>query len=72
MILARIASRLYAVAHNIDSDRDTLRERWEIDVDLQIQQTTETLADLNTHFQRAEASVAEAIAIVERRLLHRP
>ncbi|KAL9125660.1 MAG: hypothetical protein Q9217_005169 [Psora testacea] len=70
-ILTRCASKLRAASHGIGMDRDSLRERWEMDVGLQLQHVTDDLAHLNARFSDAKRVIASAIAIVEDRLLHR-
>ena len=69
--LARCASKLRGASHDIEIDRDSLRERWEMDAELQLQDATENLADLNARFMEAEQAIANAVAIVEVKLLHR-
>ncbi|KAL9098752.1 MAG: hypothetical protein Q9163_005645 [Psora crenata] len=71
LILARCASRLRGAGHGIEIDRDSLRECWELDTELQLQNVTDDLAELNACFSEAEKVIARAIAIVESRLLHR-
>ena len=68
-VLAKIASKLRASAHALDVDRDTLRQRWEIDGNLQLQQVTKYLAELNECFTKAENGIKDALMVIEDRLL---
>ena len=68
-ILARIASKLRAGAHAIDTDRDTLRQRWEMDEVLQHQHVTDQLAELNDYFTAAEDGIQDALRVIEDHLL---
>lgn len=68
-VLAKIASKLRASAHAIDIDRDTLRQRWEVDGNLQRQTVTDHLADLNHYFTRAEDGIRDALTVIEDSLL---
>ena len=67
--LAQIASKLRASAHAIDVDRGTLRQRWEVDENLQLQSVTDHLSDLNECFTRAEDGIRDALEVIEKRLL---
>lgn len=68
-LLAKIASKLRASAHAISVDRETLRQRWELDEMLQLQQITNHLADLNECFTKAENGIYGGFEIIENRLL---
>lgn len=68
-LLAKIASKLRASAHTLDVDRETLRQRWEVDTVLQLQRTTDNLADLNGCFTMAENGIHSALEVIEQRLL---
>ncbi|KAK3170713.1 hypothetical protein OEA41_002795 [Lepraria neglecta] len=46
-VLAKIANKLRASAHALDVDRETLRARWEVDNNLQLQHIADHLAELN-------------------------
>ena len=70
-IIARIASRLHATNADIDSDRDVLRQRWEVDNQLKHQEVTNDLGELNACFARAEEAILDGIAVIEERLLRR-
>ncbi|KAG8528185.1 uncharacterized protein KY384_007102 [Bacidia gigantensis] len=70
-ILARCASKLRAAAHSMDMDRESLRERWEIDADLKLQSVTDDLGDLNAKFHECQETMVQATRIVEEKLLHR-
>ena len=70
-ILARCASKLRAAANGMAADRESLRERWEVDIKLQLQTVTDDLAELNSRFGDAEQAVFSAIDIIEQRLLRR-
>lgn len=68
-LLAKIASKLRASAHALTVDRETLRQRWELDEMLQLQQITDHLAELNECFTTAEKGIYGALEVVENRLL---
>lgn len=68
-LLAKIASKLRASAHALTVDRETLRQRWELDEMLQLQQITDHLAELNQHFTTAENGIYSALDVIENRLL---
>lgn len=63
--LYKIHQNLKLSQANIEKDREVLRERWELDVDLQLQTVTDDLQTLNEYFSRAENATKEAIAVVE-------
>ncbi|KAM0798003.1 hypothetical protein BDR22DRAFT_974917 [Usnea florida] len=67
--LAKIASKLRASVHAIAVDRETLRQRWEIDEHLQLQHITDNLVDLNDCFTSAEEGINGALDVIEKRLL---
>ena len=67
--LHKILDGLKQSEANIEKDREILRERWELDVDLQLQSVTDDLQILNECFLRAKNTIREAIMIVEDRLL---
>ena len=67
--LAKIASKLRASAHALDLDRDTLRQRWEVDEILQLQHVTDDLAQLNEYFTATENDLYAALHVIETRLL---
>lgn len=69
--LARTASRLYASAADLDTNRGVLRQRWEIDDDLKDQHVTDVLGDLNGCLQRAEEAIRHGAAIIEDKVLRR-
>ena len=67
--LAKIASKLRASVHAIAVDRETLRQRWEVDEHLQLQRITDNLVDLNDCFTSAEEGIHGALEVIEKRLL---
>ena len=67
--LAKIASKLRASVHAIAVDRETLRQRWEVDEHLQLQHVTDNLVDLNECFTSAEKGIHGALEVIEKRLL---
>lgn len=67
--MATIASKLRASAHAIFIDRETLRQRWEVDSSLKLQDVTDDLVELNQFFTRAEDGILAAIDVLENRLL---
>lgn len=67
--LSRVLDGLEGSAFQLDKDRDGLRQRWEVDTNLQLQTVTDHLGELNECFTRAEEAIAEGIAIVRERLL---
>ena len=67
--LAKIASKLRASVHAIAVDRETLRQRWEVDEHLQLQHVTDHLVDLNECFTSAEIGIHDALEVIEKRLL---
>lgn len=68
-MLAKIASKLRASAHAFGVDRESLRQRWEVDDWLQLQHTTDHLADLNEFLTIAENGIHSALEVIEQRLL---
>lgn len=67
--LYKVLQTLRLSEANLEKDREILKERWELDTDLQLQTVTNDLQDLNGCFIRAKNAIREAIAIVEERLL---
>lgn len=67
--LAKVASKLRASAHALDVDRDTLRQRWEVDEKLQLQRVTDVLAQLNEYFTAIENGLYAALDVIETKLL---
>ncbi len=67
--LAKIASKLRASVHAVEVDRETLRQRWEVDEMLQLQHVTDRLAELNEFFTMTENGIYAALEVIERRLL---
>lgn len=67
--LHKILDGLKQSEANIEKDREILKERWELDVDLQLQSVTDDLQILNECFLRAKNAIRDAIMIVEDRLL---
>ena len=70
-ILARVASRLYATSGDVEKDRNTLRERWEVDDSLKDISVTKDLSELNACFARIEEAIVEGTNMIEERLLKR-
>lgn len=68
-IFAKIASRLHAIVAEIDADRDTLRERWEDDIELKQPAVTEDLAELNECFSHAQEALMDGIDTIKKKLL---
>lgn len=68
-LLAKIASKLRASVHALEVDRETLRQRWEVDSELQLQHVTDHLATLNGCFARAENGIHAALEVIEKGLL---
>ena len=69
VIFAKIASKLRASGHAVDVDRDTLRERWNVDAHLQTQRVTDHLQELNECFTRVEDAIGDALSVIEGHLL---
>ena len=67
--LAKIANKLRASAHALEVDRETLRQRWEVDETLQLQYVTDNLAELNEYFTATETGIYAALDVIEKRLL---
>ncbi len=68
-IMAKIASKLRASQHALQVDRETLRNRWEVDEHLQLVHVTDQLAELNQHFTMAEEAIEHSLAVIEQQLL---
>ena len=68
-IMAKIASKLRASQHAIQVDRETLRNRWDVDEHLQLVHVTDRLAELNQHFTTAEEAIEDSLAVIEQQLL---
>ena len=67
--LHRIVNRLRSNEAAIDKDRDILRKRWDMDMNLQLQTVTDHLLELNECFKRAEDGIRDALTIINERLL---
>ena len=67
--LAKIASKLRASAHALAVDREALRQRWEVDEALQVQQVTDRLAEVNEYFTATENGIHAALEVIEKDLL---
>ena len=68
-IMAKIASKLRASQHALQVDRETLRNRWEVDEHLQLVHVTDRLAELNQHFTMAEEAIDDSLDVIEHQLL---
>ena len=68
-IIAKIASKLRASQHALQIDRETLRNRWDVDEHLQLVHITDQLAELNQHFTMAEEAIEDSLAVIEQKLL---
>ncbi|KAK0514364.1 hypothetical protein JMJ35_002981 [Cladonia borealis] len=68
-IIAKIASKLRASQHALQIDRETLRNRWDVDEHLQLVHVTDQLAELNRHFSMAEEAIEDSLAVIEQKLL---
>ena len=58
-----------ASQHALQVDRETLRNRWEVDEHLQFVHITDQLAELNKHFTLAEEAIENSLAVIEQQLL---
>ena len=67
--LHRILDGLKHSEANIDRDREILKERWELDAELQRQSVTDDLQVLNECFLAAKTALRDAVMIVEDRLV---
>lgn len=65
----KVHNKLTTSEANIGKDRETLRVRWELDVNLQLQTVTDDLQILNECFTRAESAIRDATRMIEDRLL---
>ena len=70
-VLAHCISKLHSAAHGVAVDRDSLRERWELDDELKAQTVTNDLAELNGQFRNLEEVISQATKIIEERLVRR-
>ena len=68
-IMAKIASKQRASLHALQVDRETLKNRWEVDEHLQTEHVTDRLAELNQHFTLAEEALEDSLAVIEHELL---
>ena len=68
-MLVKIASKLRASDHGISTDRETLRQRWEVNINMQRQSVTDHLAELIEFFANAQDSIEDALAVIEDKLL---
>jgi len=70
-LLHYVKQKLYSSTITIDTHRDALRQRWELDTGLQLESVTEDLGALNAAFVGVEEALGEAIAIIEDKLIPR-
>ncbi|KAL8808718.1 MAG: hypothetical protein Q9223_006447 [Gallowayella weberi] len=68
-LLATITSKLRAKVQSLNSDRDSLRVRWEIDQRLQLTSVTDYLKGLNEYFNQAEGAMNAAASLIERYII---
>ena len=68
-IVAKIASKQRASLYALQVDRETLKNRWEVDEHLRHEHITDRLAELNQHFTRAEEALEDSLAVIEHTLL---
>lgn len=69
VLLCNVRHKLKLSEGNLQMDRESLRKRWEIDFDLQLQNVTDDLQEINECFSRAEKAIGEAITVFEERLI---
>jgi hypothetical protein len=60
----KVLLRLRGNEQTLRKNRDVLRQRWELDVELQLQTVTNHLKQLNDCFERAEQAIQEATSLV--------
>ncbi|KAL8802008.1 MAG: hypothetical protein Q9182_004085 [Xanthomendoza sp. 2 TL-2023] len=65
VLLAKITNKLQAKVQSLNSDRDSLRVRWEVDRRLQLISITDYLKGLNEYFNQAEAAMKAASSLIE-------
>ncbi len=70
-LLHHVKQKLYSSTITIDTHRDALRQRWELDTGLQLESVTEDLGALNAAFVGVEEALGEAIGIIEDKLIPR-
>ena len=68
-IVAKIASKQRASLYALQVDRETLKNRWEVDENLRHEHVTARLAELNQHFTTAEEALEDSLAVIEHTLL---
>lgn len=68
-IIAKIASKQRASLYALQVDRETLKNRWEVDEHLRLEHVTDRLAELNQHFTMAEEALKDSLAVIEHELL---
>ena len=68
-IIAKIASKQRASLYALQVDRETLKNRWEVDEHLRLEHVTDRLAELNQHFTMAEEALEHSLAVIEHELL---
>ena len=68
-IMARTASKQRASLYALQLDRETLKNRWEVDEHLRHEHVTDRLAELNQHFTMAEEALKDSLAVIEHELL---
>ena len=68
-IMAKIASKQRASLYALQVDRETLKNRWEVDEHLRLEHVTDRLAELNQHFTMAEEALKDSLAVIEHELL---
>ena len=68
-IVAKIASKQRASLYALQVDRETLKNRWEVDEHLRQEHITDRLAELNQHFTMAEEALKDSLAVIEHTLL---
>ena len=68
-IIAKIASKQRASLYALQVDRETLKNRWEVDEHLRLEHVTARLAELNQHFTMAEEALEDSLAVIEHTLL---
>lgn len=66
ILLEDTVARLKASIFNLDTDREALRVRWEVDHRLQLVQITEHLKTLNACFDRSAEGLRGSVEVIER------
>ncbi|KAL8996078.1 MAG: hypothetical protein Q9169_004317 [Polycauliona sp. 2 TL-2023] len=68
-LLKRVAAKIKMNVLSVNSHRDALRDRWDVDQHLKLHSITDYLRSVNDHFTQSEKALDAAVQVLERYIL---